>query len=281
MAGVTGQSCRAYAAERGSQSAARRELEDLRSAIRYHRMEGLCREVVEVTLPEKSQSRLRWLTRDEVAHLVWTAWRKAETQRGRTTKRHPWRHVARFILLAVYTGTRAGSVCAASFSAEPGTSWVDLERGVFYRRPQGAAETRKRRPPVPLPPQLLAHLRRWHRRGHRRPVAFNGDAVRDVDKAFRAVARAAGLPDVTPHTLRHTAATWLMQAGVDLWEAAGYLGMTVEILESVYGHHHPDHLRGAVDAMGRSGRKPVEKNSGTKTDSAAISLEKKARKLRN
>ena len=34
--------------------------------------------------------------------------------------------------------------------------------------------------------------------------------------------------EVTPHILRHTAATWLMQAGVDLWEAAGFLGITVE-----------------------------------------------------
>jgi integrase len=37
--------------------------------------------------------------------------------------------------------------------------------------------------------------------------------------------------------LRHTAATWLMQAGVDRWEAAGFLGMSVEMLDRVYGHH--------------------------------------------
>jgi len=54
---------------------------------------------------------------------------------------------------------------------------------------------------------------------------------------------------VTPHVLRHTCATWLMQAGVPRWEAAGYLGMTVETLQRVYGHHHPDHLQEASDAM--------------------------------
>src|ERR1700756_4117377 len=52
--------------------------------------------------------------------------------------------------------------------------------------------------------------------------------------------------DVTPPTLRHTAATWLMRAGVDKWEAAGFLGMSVEMLDRVYGHHHPDHLRTAA-----------------------------------
>jgi len=39
---------------------------------------------------------------------------------------------------------------------------------------------------------------------------------------------------VTPYTLRHTAATRLMQAGADEWEAAGYLGMFVEVLREVY-----------------------------------------------
>jgi hypothetical protein len=37
-----------------------------------------------------------------------------------------------------------------------------------------------------------------------------------------------------------------------MWEAAGFLGMTQETLERVYGHHHPDHLREAADAL--SGR---------------------------
>jgi hypothetical protein len=41
-----------------------------------------------------------------------------------------------------------------------------------------------------------------------------------------------------------------MQAGVDKWEAAGFLGMSVEMLDRVYGHHHPNHLRVAAHAIG-------------------------------
>ena len=59
------------------------------------------------------------------------------------------------------------------------------------------------------------------------------------------------MPEVTPHTLRHTAATWLMRKRADLWEAAGFLGMSVEQLERTYGHHHSDHLKGARDAVDR------------------------------
>ena len=33
----------------------------------------------------------------------------------------------------------------------------------------------------------------------------------------------------------------LCSAG-SIWTAAGYLGMTVEVLERTYGHHHPDYL---------------------------------------
>ena len=45
-----------------------------------------------------------------------------------------------------------------------------------------------------------------------------------------------------------------MQAGVDMWEAAGWLGMTVEQLEANYGHHHPDFQEEVAEAFGSRGR---------------------------
>jgi hypothetical protein len=56
--------------------------------------------------------------------------------------------------------------------------------------------------------------------------------------------------NVTPHTLRHTAATWLMQRAAPMWEAAGFLGMSEKTLRDTYGHHHPDHLKGAAEGIG-------------------------------
>ncbi len=249
---VTGETCRTYAAQRSTDAAARRELEDLRAAINHHRREGLCNKVVEVVLPLERPPRERWLNRSEAARLIWSAWRYREVQKGRQTDRRSRQHVARFILVALYTGTRASAVCGAALQATVGHGWVDLNRGVFYRRAAGHRETNKRQPPVPLPDQLLAHLRRWKRRGQRFAVEWNGNPVQSVDKAFANVVTDAGLgDDVTPHVLRHTAATWLMQAGTDVWEAAGYLGMTIEMLSLRYGHHHPDHLSGAKRAFTR------------------------------
>jgi integrase len=99
-------------------------------------------------------------------------------------------------------------------------------------------------------------MRRWKDRGliTRYFVEYNGEAVASVKTAFKRAVKLAGLPGkVSPHTLRHTAATWLMQAGADRWQAAGYLGMSVEMLDRVYGHHHPDHLQDAVRAIGKRG----------------------------
>ncbi|MFG1389373.1 tyrosine-type recombinase/integrase [Xanthobacter versatilis] len=233
-------------------AAARRELEDLRAAINHHRREGLCSEVVEVTLPPKSAPRERWLTRAEAARILWAAWTYREIQKGVETDRRSRRHITRFLLVGLYTGTRSAAICAAGFDPENGRSWVDLERGVFYRRSEGARQTKKRQPPVRLPNRLLAHIRRWKDTGiaNRAVVEFNGEPVGSIRKAFANCVAAAGLgPEVTPHILRHTCATWMMQNGVDLWEAASFLGMTVQQLEATYGHHHPDHQAQAAEAV--------------------------------
>jgi integrase len=255
LAEVNGDVCRRYVAQRSTDAAARRELEDLRAAINHHRREGLCSQVVEVVLPPERPARERWLTRSEAARLILAAWRYREVQKGKETDRRSRQHIAKFILVALYTGTRASAVCGAALGAMTGHGWIDLDRGVFYRRPAGRLETKKRTPPVPLPPGLLAHLRRWKRHGQRFAVEWNREPVANIGKAFNNAVTDAGLgPDVTPHVLRHTAATWLMQAGVDTWEAAGFLGMTVEMLSQRYGHHHPAHLERAKNAFGQHRR---------------------------
>jgi integrase len=86
-------------------------------------------------------------------------------------------------------------------------------------------------------------------------VTWHGKPVRSVKKGFARAVALVGLAGVTPHTLRHTAATWLMQNGVPIWEAAGFLGMSPEILARVYGHHHPDHLRNAARMIGGKGKR--------------------------
>jgi integrase len=292
---VDGEQCRRYAKKRGNKGGARRDLEDLRAAINHHASEGYHRGLVKVTLPAKGDPRDKWLTRSDAAKLIWTCWRCREIQtihRGErqgqkvATDKRPLRHLARFILIGLYTGTRAAAIAAASPIGTIGRSYVDLERGIYYRLKQGDARTRKRQPPAPLPPRLLAHLRRWHRIAPEAThfVTYNGQPVASVKTAFKKAVKLAGLETgISPHTLRHTAATWLMQRGADPWQAAGYLGMSLEVLLNTYGHHHPDYLSDAVEKIARSEtkaeRKPTEAGivSGAITGAVAVRRSEKAR----
>ena len=200
---------------------------------------------------------------------------------GRVRRLRPAQHIARFILVGIYTGTRAGAICGAALKPTVGRGWVDLDRGVFYRRPAGTRETNKRQPPVRLPSRLLAHLRRWERLrlANRAIVEWNREPVKRISKAFRSVRKVAGLgSDVVPHTLRHTAATWLAQSGVSVWEAAGFLGMTAETFERVYGHHHPDYQRAASEAVGKAVRQKRDSYSATKRERTSSRVIKTADK---
>lgn len=236
---IKGATCREFVRTR-KPSMARRQLETLRAAVNYfHREYGLD-PVPAFTLPPKEAPRDRWLTRQESAQLLWSA------------RRTP--HVARFILIALYTGTRSGAVLGLSWMPQTTGGWVDLDKGVLYRKGSAQRETKKRQPPSRLPDRLAAHMRRWKAadKGLRWVIHWNGSSVQSVKKAFKSVRRAAGLDDsVVPHTLRHTCATWLMQAGVEPWQAAGYLGMTVDMLERTYGHHSPGFQREAAESVSK------------------------------
>lgn len=257
---ITSATCAEYVRRRGNQNGSRRELEDLRAACRQAIADNVTRQAVTVTLPPKAKGRVRHLDRSTLAKLIWAAYRKRGSFRGAPTKRRPALHIARFALAAVYTGSRSARVWQSSFVKEQGRPYIDLEAGVFYRSWDGErVAANKQAPPIRLPDRLLAHMRRWHRLGAKYIVEYLGQPA-DPKRAFRnLVDEVLGdeAKGIVRHTLRHTSATWLMQAGTDKWEASGYLGMTLETLEKTYGHHHPDHQAGvgAAFTTGRAGRK--------------------------
>lgn len=251
LADVTGQACREYARTRPAQ-AARRELEDLRAAINYHRQEGLHDRIVSVVLPDKSPSRERWLTRDEAAHLIRTTWRHTSEPAGNGAKSRNRRHVARFMVVARYMGSRASVIATASIEPKRPKSgpWIDLTTGTFHGRGVGEKETTKRKQQTAVPPPLLGHLRRWRKKGQRYAVEWHKKPVASVKGAHGEAVAAAGLDDnVTQHTWRHTVATWIMQGGADIHDAAGFLAIDLKTLLRVYGHHRPTHAAGVHAAF--------------------------------
>lgn len=256
-----------------SDQTARRELEVLSSAIGYWHGEDKLHSQPEVWLPEKPESPRDALTRSQAAALLKAAmgWRKDETgawRRLSPSARSNRAHLRRFILIALYTGTRHSVITALLWEEAALQAWVDLDKGMIFRRGKGERDhATKRRPVVKLPRRLLAHMQRWRRldqaRDEKRSLIKNGKRHVSVlhhggeplsgkiRTGFAGCVADAGLPaEITPHWLRHTAATWLMERGVDPWEAGGYLGMSQATLETHYGHHRPDYQAGPRKALG-------------------------------
>lgn len=233
---INRESCRSYvAARKRSPGTARRELGVLRAAVNHAHRSGRLTRIVAFDLPESPEARDRFLTRPEAAALLRAALREARVRL----------HLPLFILIGIYTGQRKEAILSLRWSQ------IDLDAGRIDFNAPGARRSNKRRARQPIAPKLLSHLRRARRRGT--DLGFvvheNGKRLRDIKRGFATACTKAGLQNVTPHVLRHTCATWLMQRGVPLWEAAGYLDMTPETLQRVYGHHHPDFLRRAVEAF--------------------------------
>lgn len=181
------------------------------------------------SLPPPSPPRERWLRDDEVQRLFAAA--------------EGHERVRLFLWLALETGARRTAIQDLTWDQ------VDFEIGVIHYLPEGAKQSRKRKASVPISRAL-------------RPVLEAAYATRDsktvigpgarINEPLRLIAVKAGVKGVTPHVLRHTAATRMARAGVSLWLISRVLGNTIEQVEKTYAKYQPDMAREAVEAI--SGR---------------------------
>jgi site-specific recombinase XerD len=102
---------------------------------------------------------------------------------------------------------------------------------------------------VPLSPRLLTALREYWTVYHPVTFLFPGKtsnrpyAATSVQKAIKAVTKLAKInKNVTPHTLRHSYATGLMEAGVDLLTISRLLGHASFATTMRYLHVRRPHL---------------------------------------
>ncbi len=223
-----------------------RELSTLRAALNYCQEIRYLSNAPRVYTPPKPDAKDRWLTRDEAARLLDAARSSPRT-----------RHLAKFIMIGLYTGTRKSAILRLQYRQNYEGGWVDLTHGVLYRKPVGKAQTKKKQPPVAVPPFLLKNLKCWRRKSQQNVIEFKRQPVSSIKSGWKTIVDIADVgSDVTPHTLRHTAITWAMQTGAaSTWELGGYFGVSQDTLLQVYAHHHPAHLQNAVLAAAAGGRK--------------------------
>ena len=242
-----------FTVQRGGNASARRELTHLAAAINaFSKRRGGLRLRFSPALPPPSQPREGCLTRQQAAALIRAAWRFRQKNRGGSLGRHTKRHVARAIIVGLYTGTRATAICNAAPMRAIGRGWVDLETGVYWRKAHGSAATNKKQPTVPLMPRLLAHMRRWHRLGisTKAIIQRDGKPIQNFYRGFVGARDLAGLDvDIMPHTLRHTCISWMLRAGISKDDVSEYCGVSVQILDKHYKHY----MEGAFDRVMQAG----------------------------
>lgn len=202
-----------------------RELVTLRAALRNAGGEAASAANL-VETPRNPPPRDRWLSRAEAARLLDSA-------------KLP--HVKLFVALALYTAGRSGALLALTWDA------VDFAAGVISL---GVGVGNKGRAVVPLAAALRPLLLESHAGATgKHVIEHGGDQVASIKTGFNAAARRAGLAGVTPHVLRHTAATWMAIGGIPMSEIARYLGNSEAMVEKVYAKHSPDYLRRAAEVL--------------------------------
>jgi integrase len=70
-------------------------------------------------------------------------------------------------------------------------------------------------------------------------------------RALRPAMAKAGIVNCHFHDLRHTFATRLVQAGVDLYKVQRLLGHKSPLMTQRYAHHYPESLRDGVEILDR------------------------------
>jgi integrase len=151
-------------------------------------------------------------------------------------------------LCAASTGLRLGELLSLRWGD------IDFDRMVVVTRNSEIFTTKNRRNrSVPLHRGLVAVLVAKQARSAS-PFVFDFQAhqlKQDLaTKRFKRYVREAGLnPKLHFHSLRHTFATWLVQAGVSLYEVQKLLGHGTISTTQIYAHLAASELHGAVNKI--------------------------------
>ncbi len=185
--------------------------------------------VCRVSMEREQNTRDRWLTEDEEQRLLVAA--------------APW--VRELIIFAINTGMRRGEILALTWAG------VDISRRTVtvFRSKNGERRT------IPVN-QTVSDLlnEKYATRASGRELVFASQTETVLDgsnlrRGFTCALKAAKIEDLHFHDLRHTFATRLVQAGVDLYKVQRLLGHKSPMMTQRYAHHFPESLRDGVEIL--------------------------------
>lgn len=187
--------------------------------------------VCRVSMEREQNTRDRWLTEEEEGRLLAAA--------------APW--VRELIVFAINTGMRRGEILALTWAG------VDFTRRTVtvFRSKNGERRT------IPVNQTVFDLLtQKYATRSSDSLLVFASQMATPLDgsnlrRGFTCALKAAQIEDLHFHDLRHTFATRLVQAGVDLYKVQRLLGHKSPSMTQRYAHHYPESLRDGVEVLDR------------------------------
>ena len=188
--------------------------------------EEALKKIRKVKFLEENNRRLRYLSVEECAALVSTC----ES------------HLRPIVITALNTGMRRGEILSLTWDR------VDLKHGFILLDRTKNGDRRE----IPINDTLRAVLQGLTRRLDIPHIFFDpqtGKAYQDVKRSFHTALRRAKIQDFHFHDLRHTFASHLVMAGVDLTTVKELLGHKSLKMTLRYSHLAPAHKMKAVNIL--------------------------------
>lgn len=181
---------------------------------------------------QEDKGRITYLTIEQIGRLIDAAKQDQNWQ------------VYPFIVIGLETSMRRMEILSIRIEH------IDLARRVIYI-PKAKAGAREQ----PITDHLAEFLRGYIGSAPGQEWLFSAESSAghtvSIEKAFRRVVVAAGLDpkEVVRHTLRHTAITHLVQAGVDLPTVQRISGHKTLQMVVRYSHQNGDHIQAAMNKL--------------------------------
>ena len=191
--------------------------------------EETLKRIRKVKMPKENNRRLRFLSKEECSTLINAC--------------SP--HLKPIVISALNTGMRKQEILSLEWERN-----IDLKHGFILLDVTKNGERRE----IPINRTLRDALKNLVRRFDS-PYVFidgNGNRFLDVKRSFHSALRKAGIKDFRFHDLRHTFASHLVMAGVDITTVKELLGHKTLTMTLRYAHLSPGHKVNAVRILDHS-----------------------------
>lgn len=176
-------------------------------------------------------------------------------------------HLKPFITIALNTGMRKMEILALMWKN------INFSKGYIYIENSKGGRSRK----VPLNDVIIEVLRNIPRKSEH--VFFNeetGKRLNSINHCFEVARKRANLKGITIHTLRHNAASRMLEAGANLQAVKEILGHSKIEMTARYLHANDESRQRAIDMLGeifeKSRHKVVTSDKSVKIDRPIIPL---------